>query len=107
MFRFLWRTTANANLGLSADDFETMINAAQTGASKTFMKKYDNLYVNNYQYLESKLLKRNPHLTKEQAQNAVENAFVDFKEACYSNTAPDFGQLTEELFLSASRLVIP
>jgi hypothetical protein len=104
MFRFLWSATANANLGLSADDFETMINAAQTGASKTFMKKYDTLYVNNYQYLESKLLKRKPHWTKEQAQNAVENAFVAFKEAFYSNVAPDFGNLTEELLLSAMRM---
>jgi hypothetical protein len=101
MLRFLWSAAARANLGLSAHEFETMITEAKTGASKSFMKKYDSLYVNNYQYLESKLLSRNALLTKTQAQDAVENAFVDFKKACLSNYPPVFGNLTEEILLKA------
>jgi hypothetical protein len=102
MLRFLWSATAKANLGLgSADDFEIMINAAKTGSSKIFRKRYDALYVNNYQYLESKLLKRKPSLTKEQAQNAVEYAFIAFKEACHANYPPVFGHLTEALLQDA------
>lgn len=105
MLRFLWSATAKANLGLSTNDFESMINTANTGASKTFMKSYDSLYVKNYQFLESKLLKQNPLLTQEQAQDAVENAFIAFKKACLSNYPPVFGNLTEEILLNAMRMV--
>lgn len=104
MLKFLFCATARANLGLSANDFETMLNAAQTGSSKTFMKKYDALYVKNYRYLESKLLKRKPQLTNLQAQDAVQNSFVDFKKACFSNNAPVFGNLTEEILQMAMSL---
>jgi hypothetical protein len=102
MLKFLFSVaTTRANLGLSANDFEIMINSAKTGSSKTFMKSYDRLYVKNYEHLEAKLLKRSAALTKAQAQDAVENAFVDFKKACFSNHPPVFGNLTEEILLKA------